>query len=50
MDNNKNFLPQKKINKCNNLISSLTEVESFLRNLNCIFSSAQFVKLLKKFK
>lgn len=47
---NNNFLSKKNTNKNNNLITSLVEVENFLKNLQCIFSSAQFIKLFKKFK
>lgn len=47
---NNNFLPKKNINKNNNLITSLLEVENFLKNLQCVFSSVQFIKLFKKFK
>jgi len=50
MVNNKYFSQQKNVNKKNTLIGSLSEVEHFLNNLNCIFSSVKFVNLLKKFK
>ncbi len=48
--NNNDILPKKNNNKKDNLVSSLKEVEIFLNNLNCFFSSIEFIKLFKKFK
>lgn len=48
--NNNCIFPKKNNNKKDNLITSLKEVENFLDNLNCFFSSIEFIKLFKKLK
>ena len=46
---NKNNYPNKPNNKPN-IINSLQEVEYFLNNMNCVFTSIKLTQLLKKLK